>query len=421
MNQNNLRIMIFLIATVSVLTVFNVFLSSGAESFFMSVPIWAILGFVILKYPSFTVSRKVSVGIISNVLLLSVIAVGMFLYLEKLIFGKVIWGEVFLAVYFLISVGIVIVLAKFLARLAVRLLSQKVKIQYVQKGIYWTGISLFWIFIILPFMLETFALHRPKIGDRLNPTTALGLSYENTYFKTKDDVLLHGWFIPAQSDKAVIIGHGLGANKSNFLIVADFWHSLGFNVLIFDFRGHGQSQGHTISLGYKERLDIQAGLDYLSRRQDVNLGRIIGYGVSFGGAAMIQAAAEDLRLQAIIIDSAYASVDSMALQTVERIGFVPPFLVKIIANIGLSMASLECGFDLQAFSPERAMAKIKQPVLFLHGKKDTLISWKESEKLFASAHEPKFLHYFETEGHYTTMNDPNYKMIVSNFLENEGH
>lgn len=133
----------------------------------------------------------------------------------------------------------------------------------------------------------------------------------------------------------------------------------------------------------------------------------------------IFAAAEDSRLKAIIIDSSYANVDGLALQTVERIGFLPPIFVKMIARIGLSMASFECGFDLRKFSTERAMAQVKQPVLLLHGKKDTLILWKETEKLFAAANQPKFLHFFETQGHYTTISDPDYKFFIMDFLNKQ--
>lgn len=412
------KIAILIIYFLIVLGCFKFFLSSATEAFFMSIPILAVLGAGIFKDNLTQISKKEIVAGGVNILVLFVVTVAMFQHLAKLMFGRIVWSEVFLAGYFLISVGILVILLKSFVGFAAGLISQNVKNIFIKKSVYWIIVGLFWILIIFPFLLETFALHRPKIGDQINPQSELGLAYENVYFKTKDNILLHGWFIPVQSNKAVIVGHGLGANKSNFISVAQFWHNLGFNVLIFDFRGHGQSQGHTISLGYKERYDIEAGLDYLSMRKDIDPQKIIGYGVSFGGAAMIQAAAEDLRLKAIIIDSSFANVDGLALQTVERIGFLPSVFVKMIARIGLSMASLECDFDLLKFSTERAIAQVKQPVLLVHGKRDTLISWKETEKLYATAHQPKFLHFFETQGHYTTMSEPGYKMIIQNFLLN---
>ncbi len=419
MRQNNFKIIIFMILTLGVFGGFRFFLSSGTEAFFMSIPILAVLGVAIFTFKLKSISKKEIYAGAINILVLLGVTVWMFYHLEKMMFGRIIWREVVLAGYFLIAVGIFILLLKAIALFIAKFLTRQIRNVFLQKSLHWMLVSLFWILIIFPFLLETFAIHRPKIGDRINPYNELGLDYENTYFKTKDDILLHGWFIPAQSDKTVIVGHGLGANKSNFISVADFWHSLGFNVLIFDFRGHGKSQGHTISLGYQERQDIEAGLDYLSTRKDIDQQKIIGYGVSFGGAAMIQAAAEDLRLKAIIIDSSYANVDSMALQTVERVGFIPPFFVKMIAHIGLAMASFENGFDLRKFSTERAMAKVKQPVLLMHGKKDTLISWKETEKLFAVANQPKFLHFFETQGHYTTIGDPDYKFFIIDFLNKQ--
>lgn len=123
---------------------------------------------------------------------------------------------------------------------------------------------------------------------------------------------------------------------------------------------------------------------------------------------------------AMIIDSAYANMDSMALQTVEKVGFIPSFFVKTIADIGLSMASLEIGFDIRRYSPQWAMAQVQQPVLLFHGKQDTMIPWQESQKLFAAANEPKYLRVLENQEHYTTMEDSSYGSVPINFLNGFG-
>ncbi len=414
--ENKRSILIFLCGALIVTAGFSFILSSGSEVFFMSVPIWTVLGAVIFKDKLTNVPKKNIIGVGVALIVLFGVTVRMFHHFAKLMSGQVIWTEIFLAWYFLLAMGIVIIFGKAVVLFGVGLWTRQIKNVYLKTCVRGMFLGCLWVFIIFPFTLETVSLHRLKIGDQLNPQSTLMLRYENVYFRTKDHILLHGWFVPAHSDKTVIIGHGAGANKSNFLGVVDFWHKLNFNVLIFDFRGHGQSQGHSISLGYRERLDIEAGLDYLLSRSDVNSQEIIGYGVSFGGAAMIHAAAEDSRLKAIIIDSAYANMDSMALQTVERVGFIPPLFVQTIANIGLSMASLESGFDIRRYSPQWAMAQVKQPVLLFHGKQDTMIPWQESQKLFAAANQPKYLHVVETQGHYTTMDDPSYQNMIDNFL-----
>lgn len=414
--ENKRSILIFLCGALIVTAGFSFILSSGAEAFFMSVPIWTVLGAVIFKDKLTNVPKKNIIGVGVALIVLFGVTVGMFYHFAKLMAGQVIWTEIFLAWYFLLAMGIVIISGKAVVLFGVGLGTRQIKNVYLRTCVRGMVLGCFWVFIVFPFTLETVALHRLKIGDQLNPRSTLMLRYENVYFRTKDNILLHGWFVPAHSDQTVIIGHGAGANKSNFLGVVDFWHKLNFNVLIFDFRGHGQSQGHTISLGYRERWDIEAGLDYLVKRADINPRKIIGYGVSFGGAAMIHAAAEDARLQAIIIDSAYADMDSMALQTVEKVGFIPSFFVKTIADIGLSMASLEIGFNIRRYSPQWAMAQVQQPVLLFHGKQDTMIPWQESQKLFAAANEPKYLRVLETQGHYTTMDDSSYRPVVEKFL-----
>lgn len=347
----------------------------------------------------------------------AVFTAGVFINFAKMLGGKVLWPEVILAIGFVIAFIVFIDLLKSAVRWGVRKVTDKMNNFYLREILRWSMMALFWVFVIFPLFLATFTLTRPKIGDGFDPQTALGIPFKRVTLKTKDGLKLDGWYIPAGSKKTVIIGHGLGANKSNFLMTAEFWRSLGYNALIFDFRGHGQSEGHIVSFGYKERLDIEAGLDYLVSRKDIDPSVIIGYGVSFGGAAMIQAAAEDKRLKAIIIDSAYADLKTMGAETVKRTGFVPGFLVNILSDLGLFAASLECGIDLVNYSPQKAIAKITQPILLIHGKQDDLIDWHETEKLFAAARQPKFLFFVDTKGHYRTMEDAGYTPAVIKFLE----
>jgi fermentation-respiration switch protein FrsA (DUF1100 family) len=231
-------------------------------------------------------------------------------------------------------------------------------------------------------------------------------------------VLLSGWFVPSvRSYKSVIIGHGLGVNKSNFIELVSLWNKLGYNVLIFDFRGHGDSQGHTVSFGFREKEDIIAAVNYLCTRKDIDPNKIIGYGVSFGAVAMIRAAAEDSRIKVLIVDSPFAEVNTMANKILDRMYIVPNFVRKPLIEIGLAIASLDLGFNIRKCSSLKFIPGLRnQPVLIIHAKQDTLIPCTESEKLFKLAPEPKKLYLVDSNGHYSTLMDSNYTTVLNNFL-----
>ncbi len=111
---------------------FKFFLSSVAEAFFMSVPVLAILGAGIFKFRLNEIPKKqIVIGVI-NILVLLGVTVAMFYHLEKMMFGKIIWREVFLAGYFLLAVGTFILSLKALARFIAKLLTRQIKNIFLQ-------------------------------------------------------------------------------------------------------------------------------------------------------------------------------------------------------------------------------------------------------------------------------------------------
>ena len=274
--------------------------------------------------------------------------------------------------------------------------------------------------IMIPFFLAMTSVHRCKVGDAFDPKTTLGLDYENVSWKTSDGLKIKGWFIPAASGNAVLIAHGLGANKSNFIGTAEMWHQLGFNVLIFDLRGHGESDGHTVTFGYRERLDIIGGWDYLTQVKKFMPDKIVGYGVSFGGAALIHAANQIHGFHKIIIDSSFASLDDMATHIVEEEPIVPAFFRYAFKEIGLFFIRLDVGFDIREKSPENFIGNLAgTPILLIHGKGDPLIYWKQSQRLYDRACQPKQVIFLNAQGHFGTFNDPGYPEMIKAFLSSE--
>lgn len=384
--------------------------------FYFLIPIISA-GYVILFHRKL-ITRNWIKAVFLKIIFCIVLSLGVHIYLCSLTQGRIIWKEVFVYAYFFASVNILLFLMKLMFKKIANFVSARVENPKLNKFISSIIVVALWTFIFFPYILATFTIHRPKIGDNYNPESILILEYENITLHTQDGVRIRGWFVPSKgSKKAVLIGHGLGANKSNFLGLVDLWHSLNYNVLIFDFRGHGESDGHTISFGYKEKYDIKAGFEYLVRKKNFAPENIVGYGVSFGGASLIHAVSDSVNFDRIVTDSSFANIDTMADKVIERMGFVPSFLRGIVKNIGLAFVSLELGFDIDKSSPLNVVDKIDKPWLIIHGKKDILIPCEEALVLYDNVNTRKKLYLVDVGGHYTTLEDKEYINQLNAFLK----
>src|SRR3989338_8252569 len=118
----------------------------------------------------------------------------------------------------------------------------------------------------------------------------LGLEFEEVFFKTKDNLELWGWFLPAQDTQYnLLFCHGNAGNISHRIEKLRFFHDLGLNIFIFDYRGYGKSKGQPSEKGLYR--DAKAAYDYLLS-MNIKPDQIIGYGESLGGTVIIDLASE---------------------------------------------------------------------------------------------------------------------------------
>ena len=144
------------------------------------------------------------------------------------------------------------------------------------------------------------------------PPDQLGVAHEHVSFTTSDGLRLRGWYIPSRNGAAVVDFPGrLGTQVAARMLARH-----GYGVLLFDRRGEGRSEGGGNLLGWGGDKDITAAVDWLKRRPDVDPRRIGGIGFSVGGELMLEAAAKDPDLAAVVSDGAGArqlSEDKQAL------------------------------------------------------------------------------------------------------------
>jgi fermentation-respiration switch protein FrsA (DUF1100 family) len=242
--------------------------------------------------------------------------------------------------------------------------------------------------LFVPYLLAFGSIHRFKIGDGLTPWSAFELAYEDVAFNSdEDEIPLSGWFIPAaRSDKAVIVCHGIGANKANFSGVSPFLHKAGLNVFLFDFRGHGDSDGHTITYGYEEARDVAGAVRYLQARGIKHIGL---YGFSMGGSAVLHSLQRVPQVESIVVDSTFSD---FPLRVEQQITWLPEPLDKVLVKAIDLSSQFELGISFGSISPGQHIAKFApRPVLIIHGTKDSIISPQQAELNYAAAGQPKQL------------------------------
>lgn len=156
----------------------------------------------------------------------------------------------------------------------------------------------------------------PPIPAELVPSYH-GLPFSEVRWKNRSGLSMKGWFIPgARGAPVVILCHGYESNRSEVLDLAATLQEKGaYNVLVFNLRGHDQSQPSRTSLGLYEKEDVLSTIDFVLSMSDVEK-RIGLWGVSVGGHAALAAAVADERVTAVAVDSVYPNVRSfVGLQT----------------------------------------------------------------------------------------------------------
>ncbi len=213
--------------------------------------------------------------------------------------------------------------------------------------------------------LEAVAVFFPSRSMGIKPAD-VGLTCEDLYFKTMDQVTLNAWFFKnPRARSTLIFAHGNAGNMSDRLFKIRFFHDLGLNVLIFDYRGYGKSEGRPTENGVY--LDAQAAYDHLKARGDVDMDKIILYGASIGGVVMVDLACRR-PAALLVVESSITSARDMAKILYP---FIPSFVLSL-------------KFDSLA-----KVKTLKTPKLFIHSPDDEVVPYWVGEKLFQAAAEPK--------------------------------
>ena len=240
------------------------------------------------------------------------------------------------------------------------------------------------ILLALGLWLSFYMTHRFSLTQVHTPAE-YGLEYHEITFKASDGLTLHGVWIPAEkSEQAVVILHGYGGSLDGDIQRAPFFHKAGFNVMLFDFRAHGRSEGKLATFGYLERQDVQGAVEFLKSRGIQRIGLL---GFSYGGMASMLAAPLCPEVKAVVTDGGPARFRSATGGRAIELHF-PRWAGTFLGWLTVVMTSLRLGVNLFRYEPLRWVGKIApRPIFFIHGEQDLFLP--DFDELVASAGEPK--------------------------------
>lgn len=245
------------------------------------------------------------------------------------------------------------------------------------------GLSLSVAFLLAMGYVLSRRLTRRNRPDETRSPAEYGLAFEEVAFPARDGLTLHGWWIPAPgSDRAVILLHGHGGSMDPDVQYVPALHAAGFNVLMFDFRAHGRSEGHISTVGYLERQDVLGAVDFVRAKGIERLGLL---GFSMGGMVAMLTAPLCPHVHAVISDGGPARLKTSLTVWGQERG-VPRPLADLLAWLTLVVTSLRLGANLFRYEPLRWVGKIApRPILFIHGDHDQYLPSADFAALVAAA------------------------------------
>ena len=227
--------------------------------------------------------------------------------------------------------------------------------------------------------LEAAMTFRPS---RMATAQVIPSGAENVWFNSADGTRLNGWFFASHTRPeaaTMIFFHGNGGNISNVSWLAQRFASHGFNVLIFDYRGYGMSDG-VAAAESDLYADGDAAVDFLMNQKGIHREQIVLYGHSLGTTIVSDVASRG-KFGAVVLESGLSSASSVATSAL-------PWLPRFLHFLGKNR-----------FESARKLHDVKCPILIAHGDPDHTIPTSEAQLLYAAANEPKKLLIVPGAGH----------------------
>ena len=246
--------------------------------------------------------------------------------------------------------------------------------------------------------------------------TPSALDVRPVSFQSDSGANIRAWFLAGSPGSgAVLLLHGVGADRRTMVARARFLYALGYSVLLPDFQAHGESEGTRVTFGALERLDVDAAIGFL--RECCRGERVGMIGVSLGGAAALLGSL-DHPAEAYVLESVFPTI-RQALEARLRVWLGPlRVLARMIASPLMSAMGADIGVAEHALRPIDHIGRVGSPVFVIAGTRDAYTPLHESRALFEQAREPKAFWAVEGARHEDlhAFAGPRYEQRVGDFL-----
>lgn len=232
---------------------------------------------------------------------------------------------------------------------------------------------------------KQFKVDHPPINLSIVSDDELKLKLQADVYKNEDE-----------NPKWAIVAHGYTGNAASMTRWMRNFYEEGYNVLAPDLRGHGNSEGDYIGMGWHDRLDMLQWIDEVIQL-DPNA-EIVLFGISMGGATVMMTSGEDLpdNVKVVVEDCGYTSVADVFIYQLDDLFGLPEFPVMNAAN---TVTNIRADYDLYEASALEQLEKSKTPTLFIHGDADTFVPFEMLDQVYDAAPVTKEKLVIEGAGH----------------------
>jgi len=252
------------------------------------------------------------------------------------------------------------------------------------KAVLFLALFLLLLVVFYPLLL----IHE---NTRRMPIPAVAVEFphplEPLTLRTRDGLQLAAWKVdhPTPEQGTMILLHGHNASKEFNLERGAFAYEQGFDLLLLDFRNHGESEGRRTTFGGREWMDVMAAIE--SVRSDAALSDdVVLWGCSQGAATALLAAERDPTLRAVIAESSFLSLEDTFTRYAEQAYRIPRFPFVLLSLFWFRVLT---GVRIEAVDPARAVRNAPEvPILFIGSKEDRFMPPEVQEALYANSAHP---------------------------------
>jgi len=277
----------------------------------------------------------------------------------------------------------------------------------------WTALAIVGLCVIAVSPVVAF-LHPLRTVPKRGPES-LGLGFDDVRFRSADQTQLAAWVIPAEHARGnAIFCHGHGRCRGQGLALFPLLHSLNLNIVAFDFRGHGDSDGHVSTFGDREVKDLQAATEYVRERYPGQPLFLIG--VSLGAAVSLQALPTLGKVSGVWSEGAFARLDD---EVDHEFRWLPRSLRSPVVKAYNIAGWIDCEFWAPLVNPVDSLEDVDVPIFFCHGTRDELVPIGQAGLLYDRYRGSKQCWWVEGASHYNVRqhNQNEYHRRLATFVQ----